>query len=408
MHRKASNPMPRQNTIISIFLSSPGDVAEERERVAAVVKELNVSVARSMDVQFELITWEDYAQPGLGADAQDVINKSMPNEFDIFIGIMWHRFGTPTGRAGSGTKEEFDLAKEVYDKNPDLISFFLYFKDAPISPMKLDPEQLKRVTEFRKELETQGLYRSFDDVDSFEKLVRIHLTREIQIISKKLRSTEETVSTIEVSGSPDSSLVASAGDQQPKVSLIHEEELGFLDYIIEYEEKVEIFLESINKLSEAMNNLNNRTNDETAKIGRFVENQDNKNIALSMKSVAQEMGGYCDIAEVNIPIYASAFNDSINSFTKAIAIMASEGGIDEGQIISQLSQISDLKETISAALDGISGFREAVSATPRAVKELNKQKKRLVSVLSWQIDEFNKSIVLINGIEDTIRSMLSK
>ena len=44
---------------------------------------------------------------GLGIDAQDVINRQL-GEYDIFLGIMNTRFGSPTHRADSGTEEEFD------------------------------------------------------------------------------------------------------------------------------------------------------------------------------------------------------------------------------------------------------------------------------------------------------------
>jgi hypothetical protein len=34
-------------------------------------------------------------------------------QYDLFVGIMWRRFGTPTGVAGSGTEQEFDHALRV-------------------------------------------------------------------------------------------------------------------------------------------------------------------------------------------------------------------------------------------------------------------------------------------------------
>ncbi|PYL26201.1 MAG: hypothetical protein DMF37_02915 [Verrucomicrobia bacterium] len=45
----------------------------------------------------------------MGADAQDVINHQLA-EYDIFLGIMSCRFGSPTKRAHSGTEEEFNRA----------------------------------------------------------------------------------------------------------------------------------------------------------------------------------------------------------------------------------------------------------------------------------------------------------
>jgi hypothetical protein len=82
----------------SIFIASPSDVAEERTKIREIVDEINRTVGRNAKIRLEVIGRETDAIPGFGADAQDVINNSMPREFDIFIGVMGHRFGKPTKR----------------------------------------------------------------------------------------------------------------------------------------------------------------------------------------------------------------------------------------------------------------------------------------------------------------------
>ncbi|MYD31374.1 MAG: DUF4062 domain-containing protein, partial [Nitrospira sp. SB0661_bin_20] len=62
----------------------------------------------------DVVRWETRTTPGFGKDPQDVINKQISDAYDIFIGIMWTRFGTPTPRAGSGTEEEFLRAYDRY------------------------------------------------------------------------------------------------------------------------------------------------------------------------------------------------------------------------------------------------------------------------------------------------------
>ncbi|WP_462074860.1 hypothetical protein [Nitrospira sp. CMX1] len=51
-------------------------------------------------------------------------------EYDIFIGIMWRRFGTPTGVAGSGTEGEFRIAYKRWQENPQIALMF-YFCQEP-------------------------------------------------------------------------------------------------------------------------------------------------------------------------------------------------------------------------------------------------------------------------------------
>ncbi|MCK5607285.1 DUF4062 domain-containing protein, partial [Candidatus Pacearchaeota archaeon] len=173
--------MARQETVLSVFVASPSDVDEERNRLEEVIRELNMAWSRELGVRFDLVRWETHAYPSFGEDAQDVINEQIPNDYDLFIGLMWHRFGTSTKRAESGTIEEFQRAKERFDRDPSSVQLMIYFKDAPIAPSKLDHSQLAKVTKFQSSLgEKGGLHWSFVSIEDFEKLVRLHLTRHVQ------------------------------------------------------------------------------------------------------------------------------------------------------------------------------------------------------------------------------------
>ena len=87
-----------------VFVASPRDVSAEREALERVVTEVNQTHGVPLGYSIELWRWETHATPD-GGRPQDVINAQLP-EFDVFIGILWRRFGTPTGVAGSGTAED--------------------------------------------------------------------------------------------------------------------------------------------------------------------------------------------------------------------------------------------------------------------------------------------------------------
>jgi hypothetical protein len=101
--------VPRQEHVFSLFVASPGDVADERNRLEEIIRELNITWSRELGIRLELVRWETHAYPGISQDAQAVINEQIPADYDLFIGLMWCRYGTPTGRAGSGTIEEFQF-----------------------------------------------------------------------------------------------------------------------------------------------------------------------------------------------------------------------------------------------------------------------------------------------------------
>jgi hypothetical protein len=109
--------MPETVRRLRIFVASPGDVEDERRRLAHVVEDLRIHVAAAHGLDLELVRWETHMRPGAGDDAQAVITPQI-GSYDLFIGILWNRFGTPTKRAESGTREEFDQAYARWQKDP--------------------------------------------------------------------------------------------------------------------------------------------------------------------------------------------------------------------------------------------------------------------------------------------------
>src|SRR5436190_5964228 len=178
--------MPKLVTILQVLVSSPADLTEERELLRDIITELNQTWRNTLGLQLNLLTWESDTRPSLGVDAQSVINEQFSDEYDIFLGIMGARFGTPTLRSGSGTQEEFERAKARFDKNPKSVSVMFYFKDIPIPPSEIDPAQLQRVQAFRQQLEKIGLIKVFKSRDEFARLMRIHLTQEAQAWAKRM------------------------------------------------------------------------------------------------------------------------------------------------------------------------------------------------------------------------------
>lgn len=148
--------MARTESVLTIFLASPGDVVEERNRLEDAIADWNRTWARNFGIRLELLRWEQDAYPDVGDDAQDVINQQLPQDYDLFVGLMWSRFGTTTARAGSGTAEEFERALARSRASRD-VNILFYFKDTPIPPSQLDPAQLQRLHEFKNSLKLAGV-----------------------------------------------------------------------------------------------------------------------------------------------------------------------------------------------------------------------------------------------------------
>lgn len=217
--------MPRRATVLQVFVASRSDVAEEREALEAIVAEVNRMRSTSSRIRLELVRWETHVRPGFGADAQAVINAQIADDYEIFLGIMWTRFGISTARAGSGTEEEFNRAFERFQRDTNAVSLLIYFKEAPIDPGSIDLDQLAAVRRFKKRVQDLGgFYRTFRHTEEFQSLLRAHLASEITEWEKCLAaSLAQEVNAIQVA--------LTAGKDAILATEAPDEDLGFLDYI---------------------------------------------------------------------------------------------------------------------------------------------------------------------------------
>ena len=166
--------MVEQVDRLQVFVASPGDTEDERARVKDVIDELNKGLAKERNLTIELVRWETDVRPGIGSDAQDVINRQLP-EPDVVIGIFWTRLGTPTPRAESGTAEELEAAIERW-RAQEPVEIMIYFNQKPIPPLSGDLAQLQRLRDLREELRDENLVWDYDGVADFERKLRVHLT----------------------------------------------------------------------------------------------------------------------------------------------------------------------------------------------------------------------------------------
>jgi Domain of unknown function (DUF4062) len=162
----SSIPNEKTIRILRLLLSSPGDVADEREAASRAVFRFNQEEVEESGIFLKLIRWEDMA-PQIGPGPQQVINDQI-GEYDLFAGIMWNRFGTPTDVAASGTEEEFQAALGSWrSRNRPWITF--YFCDRPSNLTNQQQlEQKGRVVQLRTDLHALGVVRSYGSVDDFE------------------------------------------------------------------------------------------------------------------------------------------------------------------------------------------------------------------------------------------------
>jgi hypothetical protein len=166
-----------------VFMASPSDLTEEREAVRAVVDETNALLA-NFDIRFRVAGWEN-TLPDAGRP-QGLINPGV-ERCDIFIGLLKHRWGSPTGLYSSGFEEEYTLAQARHDDG-GLPTIHLFFGDVPDNLLEDPGVSLQQVLAFKEKItsERRALYRRFQD--------RHDLVRQVQsvLVAKALARSDAT------------------------------------------------------------------------------------------------------------------------------------------------------------------------------------------------------------------------
>ncbi len=395
--------MSRNPQILTVFVASPSDVGDERVKLEEVVSELNVTWSRELDVLLELIAWETHTYPSMGKDAQDVINKQIPDDFDLFIGIVWSRFGTPTSRAGSGTEEEFRRAKERYNKDNDSVDIMMYFKDEALPPSQIDISQLDKVNSFRNELggEEGGLYWNFKDLSEFEKLVRMHLARQVQKIKNRIPKQELSDST-------------TSDSSEEKFELDGDDDVGILDLFENFEDNFDLINKIIARITDASFELSARFTEVTEEIGTYRQqssgNVDRKATRRLVSKISNDMVQYSTRVNAEVSLFGDAMNTGMDSFVKATTMYANlpADDVEIGQLHETLDSMQKLFLMLRDADSSVISFRDMIKSFPPLTSDLNIAKREVVSAIDGLSDQLRNGQNLLREAESSLIAWISQ
>ncbi len=182
---------------LTFFISSPGDVYEERTLAQRVMDRLQSEFAGR--AVLEPVFWEH--EPLLATDTfQTQISK--PSDADVMVAILWSRLGTRLpkqftradgSRYESGTEFEFEDAVQGFRDHgkPQLL---VYRKTAKASVQLDDEDALMERIEQKKKLDTfinrwfhdteegtlKAAFHPFDSPSEFEQVLERHLRKMIE------------------------------------------------------------------------------------------------------------------------------------------------------------------------------------------------------------------------------------
>src|SRR6266481_6158050 len=164
---------------IGVMIGSPSDAVEERQAITDTILRWNAFNRDDKGIILEPVKWETHATPGLEGRPQGMINEELIPLSDFLIAVFRVRAGSPTGREISGTIEEIrefmSLGKYVA----------VYFYEGETSVKGLDPDQLKKVLDFKKEIQQHGLVESYSTVPDLQAKLTFHLSAIVKRLESK-------------------------------------------------------------------------------------------------------------------------------------------------------------------------------------------------------------------------------
>jgi hypothetical protein len=185
-----------------VFIAYIADVGEEVKALEKAIDDLNKEFDRTQ-FQFDRKTWLD-ATSGLGRP-QERINEELVRECDIFIGVIWKKWGTSTGEYSCGFEEEFNIVLERW-RQTQIPEVWIYIKNVDEAAL-LEEEQggYQKVKKYIEKIKNVGLYKPFNEKESLVADARNQLTKYLLgLIQPKLESKDEKSKSIIVGSKMDS------------------------------------------------------------------------------------------------------------------------------------------------------------------------------------------------------------
>lgn len=383
--------MAQTITLYKIFVASPSDLNDERGLIEEIVDELNLSTFNNSDIKIELVKWETHVNPGVGKYPQQVINTDINNDYDVFIGLLWSKFGTPTEEYDSGTEEEFYNAYSKYQELPSSVKIMFYFKQAAIPMDKIDTDSIASIRKFKSGLGEKGvLYWDYNTTEEFQKLLRIQLTRKIQEIHK----TETRPATL-----------------IEKVEEPEEEELGLLDYMDIGEESFNDIEEILLRMTDAIEWIGKRFTERTDEINKqtsIIPEMGNKAKRRLVNAAAIDMQSFNTRLKTEIPLFAETYKTGIDSFSNAIKISIDIQADEEKDIDNAIESIDSFVDSIEGSNQVCIEFRNSMDEFPRMTKEFNNAKRQGSKILTDLVKEFDIAVNLAKALKKEFEVYKSK
>lgn len=161
-------------TAYRLLVSAPSDIPQDDidEVIDAVIR-WNAIYGQGFGAVVVPTHWQRHSAAEHGSRPQASLNAQLVERADVLLALFWHRLGSPTGEAASGTAEEIQKAHE----NGAYVAILRCGRDIPQSGV--DPAQITKLREFYDDVAPISLMLSYQDAAELSRHVDAILSRAV-------------------------------------------------------------------------------------------------------------------------------------------------------------------------------------------------------------------------------------
>lgn len=385
---------------IKIFVSCPSDIVDELTSIRLIVEEINKTSGKHNSYNLEILNWKTDTYTQVGSDAQEVINDQLEGEWDILVGLLWLKIGTPTKRDKSGTIEEIN--RTILIKEKELL---VYFKTAPPDDIdKIDLIQLGQVRDFRVELSSKGvLYKEFNSIEQFESLFRINLTN--LIIEKILNQKTPQESLVPLKAISDkyssiNELISEVENNDGKLM-----EIDVFKLVEETTSSLRNVTTSLHSITDSLNELTNSLKERITNINSYLHIKDDRLRMSKIKVVTDLLSNDLDefnkLINLELPVFSKNFT-SLGYTYPTVMLVASS--LDSSDAMGIKQSALEYKDSMDFATVSCADLLREVMKWPVVNSKFNKSKRDTEITLKNLIKEFLNGLYLLNEATENLSS----
>lgn len=426
--------MAKSITLLTIFISGTSETDADRTALKGILQNLSQIIELTQNTSIRVVTWPDDFNPGVNEDPQMEIKRQLKNEYDIYLGLLGSRFGSPTPRAESGTVEELYDAIAQFHQDTSSLRVLFYFKKSNDNTLSLDTKQLQQVQDFKENLSELGvLYKEIKDTNELLEVVPKDLLKlivndwpvdrwnEIELDQAKIKKiieiaeAERDLKKNEPQNLEEEILsnISDADDEDD------DDDFYLIDTLQNLHEANESMIQNLNQMSEYTTKLGTVASSQSGEIEMINSrlavttgvggSRQNQELVTQFSNVlnviAEEMEDYSKKMNphvTNLPAEINAFLENYSELYKYQRSVP-DNQQNNDDIEKAFDTLESFVRTMSGTKDSIISFQSSVAELPAFTRKFKRARKRtsntigqLVAALTLGI---NKGQVILSELD---------